>query len=69
MTKSGRRKRSTCNVQFRSWGWALSILLDLVPNRIQLGKTDIAEFFVSSVKLVLQALESLDKFVGRCLEH
>jgi hypothetical protein len=74
-----RSKRRTPNIQYRMSNSgnvgigrsALGVrcLLNLVPNRIQLGKTDIAEFFVSSVKLVFQALESLDKFVGRCLEH
>src|SRR6266496_2047042 len=51
--------------------WMLGVrrFLYLIPNRIQFGKIDITKPLTSRLQLVLQSVESCDKFVRSGLQR
>lgn len=59
-------QRSTSNSEFESW--ALSVFLNLVPDRIQPGQIDLAKFFTLGPQLVLEPIEAIYEFIGRFLQ-
>ncbi len=52
-------QNSTFRIEFRNWAlrcgrWALEVVLELIPDRIQLHKIDVAESLALPSQLVLQ---------------